>query len=58
MMGIKYLGGPGDADKRVNLKPGGFMTQDPEVGYAQTSPCMCCATLLSVLVREEMALLC
>lgn len=29
---IKHLGGPEDADKRVNLKPGEFMEHDKDVG--------------------------
>ncbi|KAG2499340.1 hypothetical protein HYH03_002916 [Edaphochlamys debaryana] len=32
MKGIRHLGGPGDADKRVTLKSGEFMEHDPEVG--------------------------
>eukprot|EP00195_Chlamydomonas_chlamydogama_P006369 CAMPEP_0202895598 /NCGR_PEP_ID=MMETSP1392-20130828/4751_1 /ASSEMBLY_ACC=CAM_ASM_000868 /TAXON_ID=225041 /ORGANISM="Chlamydomonas chlamydogama, Strain SAG 11-48b" /LENGTH=333 /DNA_ID=CAMNT_0049580647 /DNA_START=200 /DNA_END=1202 /DNA_ORIENTATION=- len=32
LKGIRHLGGPGDADKKVNLKAGEFMEHDPEVG--------------------------
>lgn len=32
LKGIQHLGGPGDAEKRVNLKPGEFMSHDPDVG--------------------------
>eukprot|EP00798_Chlamydomonas_sp_ICE-L_P008759 gene8758-33623_t len=32
LKGIKHLGGPQDADRQVNLKPGEFMEHDKDVG--------------------------
>lgn len=32
LVGIKHLGGPADADKKVKLKAGEYMEHDPEVG--------------------------
>lgn len=32
LKGFKYLGGPADADHRVELKPGFRLDQDPDVG--------------------------
>ena len=32
LKGIKYLGGPGDADHKVELKAGYAMPHDPDVG--------------------------
>ena len=39
LKGIKYLGGPGDADHKVELKAGYAMPHDPDVG-------LCSCTLI------------
>lgn len=42
LKGIKYLGGPGDADHKVELKAGYAMPHDPDV-----RTCICTALLKS-----------
>jgi hypothetical protein len=41
LKGIKHSGGPADADKRVNLKPGEYMEHDPQVSLCRSELGMC-----------------
>lgn len=39
LKGIRHLGGPGDADKKVTLKSGEFMEHDHDVSGAAGGIC-------------------
>lgn len=40
LKGIAHLGGPGDGDHKVELKPGYAMPHDPEVTHTRTTTMM------------------
>lgn len=53
LKGISYIGGPADADKKVELKPGYFLEQDKDVMAWGRMSMLCCVVLCSVIKKHD-----